>query len=101
TEMMGLETDDFAAMAQAFTRSTWFDFYDEEEQRHRCRLTWISPKRSRFLFTNQEGFDAFVRTEREVVELLRQGRLRVLGREALVDRALHRIMGSADAAQPA
>ena len=43
--------------------------------------------------TNRDGFEAFVRTEREVAELLRTGRLRVLDQQPIVARAIEQIMG--------
>ena len=60
--------DEFALQARAMERGTWFDYLNEHSQLHRCRLSWISPKRTRLLFTNREGFDAFVRSEQEVIE---------------------------------
>ena len=57
--------------------------------------------RTRLLFTNRDGFDAFVRSEREVASMLRLGRLQVIDQSPMVSRALDRIMGSADARQAA
>ena len=39
-----------------------------------------------------DGFDAFVRSEREVAAMLRGGRMRVLDSEAIVGRALDKIL---------
>ncbi len=89
--------DTIDAILHEFERGMWFDFLNDEDQVRRCRLTWVSPKRGRFLFTNREGFNAFVRSEREVADLMRQGRLKVLPREALVARAIHHIMAVPDA----
>lgn len=84
--------DEFDAMAQTFTRGLWFDFMVDETMGHRCRLSWVSPMRTRLLFTNRDGFDAFVRSEREVAVLLRRGRLSVIDQVPIVSRALDRIM---------
>ena len=84
--------DEFALKAQSLTRGMWFDYLNEHSQLHRCRLSWISPKRTRLLFTNREGFDAFVRSEREVVELLRDGRLTEIDQAPIVGRALEQLM---------
>jgi hypothetical protein len=89
-------TDECDAMVSSFERGMWFDFISDEGQCLRCRLTWVSPKRSRFLFTNREGFDAFVRSEQEVTELLRSGRLGVLRPEPIVTRAIEQIMAGPD-----
>ena len=90
------EGDDFDAIAQTFTRGLWFDFTVDKTTKHRCRLSWISPRRTRFLFTNRDGFDAFVRSEREVAKLLRRGKLSVIDQLPIVSRALDRIMSEQD-----
>jgi hypothetical protein len=97
-DAVALEPDEFDTMARVFERGMWFDFVNDEGLAHRCRLTWVSPKRTRFLFTNREGFDAFVRSEREVTDLLRMGRLGVLRPEPIVTRALEQIMAVPEAA---
>lgn len=89
-------SDDFDAVAQGFSRGVWFDFLGESDTKQRCRLSWISPLRTRFLFTNRDGFDAFVRSEREVAALLRRGELQVIDQEPIVSRALDRLMSQAD-----
>ena len=84
--------DEFTLKAQAMERGMWFDYLNERSQLHRCRLSWISPKRTRLLFTNREGFDAFVRSEREVAELLREGRITEIDQAPIVGRALDQLM---------
>ncbi len=93
--------DTMDAILEEFERGMWFDFLNDDAQAQRCRLTWVSPKRGRFLFTNREGFNAFVRSEREVAELLRRGRLKVLPNEALVARAMQHIMAVPDTPETA
>jgi hypothetical protein len=84
--------DAFDAQAQSFQRGLWFDVTLEEGVRVRCRLSWVSPMRTRFVFTNRDGFDAFVRSEREVAAMLRLGRMRLLDHEAIVGRAIEKIL---------
>jgi len=84
--------DTFDAQAQTFQRGMWFDVSIEQGAHIRCRLSWVSPMRTRLLFTNRDGFDAFVRSEREVAAMLRLGRIRVLDNEAIVGRAIDKIM---------
>ena len=86
------EADVFDAMVQAFVRGLWFDFSVEQDLWQRYRLGWVSPQRTRLLFTNREGFEAFVRSEHEVADLLRAGRLKVLDAQPIVERAIGRIM---------
>ena len=71
----------------------WFDFEHEANQTRRYRLGWISPQRSRMLFTNRDGFEAFVRSQREVAALLREGRLGIIDHQPIVKRAIDQIMG--------
>ncbi len=84
--------DTFDAQAQSFQRGMWFDVAIEQGTHIRSRLSWVSPMRTRLLFTNRDGFDAFVRSEREVAAMLRLGRMRLLDHEAIVGRALDKIM---------
>lgn len=77
-------------------RGMWFDYVNEHGQTQRCRLTWISPGRTRFLFTNRDGFDAFVAPELQVRQWLQQGRLRTLSQAPLVGRAIDQILGDAE-----
>ena len=88
--------DDFDASAQLLTRGVWFEVAEPGTAPHRCRLSWVSPMRTRFLFTNREGFDAFVRSEREVANMLRLGHLQLLEQAPIVERALNRLMADND-----
>ena len=88
--------DNFDAQAQSFKRGMWFDVSIEQGTHIRCRLSWVSPMRTRLLFTNRDGFDAFVRSEREVAALLRLGRLSVINETPIVSRALDRIMAEGE-----
>ena len=90
------EDDSFDACAQGLKRGMWFDLEIETGTRAHCRLTWVSPLRTRLLFTNRDGFDAFVRSEREVAAMLRLGRLRVVDHEPIVGRALEQLLQAQD-----
>ncbi len=100
TQLAG-SVDEFDVMAQSFAHGLWFDFMVDEATQHRCRLSWVSPMRTRLLFTNRDGFDAFVRSEREVATLLRLGRLKVIDQLPIVSRALDRLMSDAPSRQAA
>lgn len=89
-----LELDGFDLQARELERGLWFDFDDADTGVRRYRLGWVSPQRTRMVFTNRDGFEAFVRSEREVAQLLREGRLRVLDLQPIVGRAIEQIMGS-------
>lgn len=84
--------DAFDEQAQKLARGMWFEVELDGSRQVRCRLSWVSPMRSRLLFTNREGVDAFVRSEREVAAMLRMGRMRVLDQDAIVARALDKVL---------
>jgi hypothetical protein len=84
--------DNFDLAAKDLTRGMWLEFLAEDGTTRRYRLGWISPMRTRLLFTNREGFDAFVCSEREAATWLRSGRLRMLDTDAIVGRALDAIL---------
>lgn len=86
------QMDEFDANAQLLTRGVWFEKVSPDTPPFRCRLSWVSPMRTRFLFTNREGFDAFVLTEREVATMLRRHELQMLDQAPIVERALNRLM---------
>ncbi len=88
--------DAFDAMAQGLERGMWFDLEHDGDALRRYRLGWISPQRSRMLFTNRDGFEAFVRSQREVAALLREGRLTIIDQQPIVARALDQIMAQDD-----
>ena len=90
------EFDEFDQQANALTRGQWFDFIEEQGAVRRYRLGWVSPQRTRMLFTNGEGFEAFVRSEREVAGLLREGRLALIDNDPIVSRAIEQIMADID-----
>ncbi len=90
--------DRFDAQAQTFQRGMWFDVAIDTAVRVRCRLSWVSPLRTRLLFTNRDGFDAFVRSQREVAAMLRQGRLQVMDAQPIVGRAIDKILVDAESA---
>ncbi|MBK9575327.1 MAG: DUF1631 domain-containing protein [Rhodoferax sp.] len=86
------QVDQYDAMAQSLARGTWFDVVQDDSSSHRCRLSWVSPMRTRLLFTNRDGFDAFVRSEREVAAMLREGRLGMIDQVPIVSRAIDKLM---------
>jgi hypothetical protein len=87
-----IKEDAFGIQVQNLQRGMWFDVSLEAGTQIRCRLSWVSPMRTRLLFTNRDGYDAFVRSEREVADMLRAGAMRLLDHEAIVGRAIEKIM---------
>ncbi|MBC7619628.1 MAG: DUF1631 family protein [Candidatus Saccharibacteria bacterium] len=90
------DDDSFDTISQGLKRGMWFDLEIEKGTRARCRLTWESPLRTRLLFTNRDGFDAFVRSEREVAAMLRLERLRIVDHDPIFGRALEQLLQAQD-----
>jgi hypothetical protein len=61
---------------------------NEDETVSRFKLTWVSPKRTSFIFANRQGFDTFSITAEELVELCGQGMVTTVLEDAIMDRAL-------------
>ncbi len=95
-----LEDDDLLESPVCdFKRGMWFDVEIEAGTRVRCRLSWVSPMRTRLLFTNRDGFDAFVRSEREANAMLRNGRMSMLDHAPIVGRALDQLLQASEEPQ--
>jgi hypothetical protein len=90
------QIDGYDDAAHGLNRGNWFEFSDFGTVQYRCKLSWVSPMRTRFLFTNREGFEAFVRSEREVANMLRLGTLRTLDQAPIVSRAIDKLMAVND-----
>jgi hypothetical protein len=90
------QIDGYDDAAHNLVRGTWFEFAETGSPQYRCKLSWVSPMRTRFLFTNRDGFEAFVRSEREVANMLRLGTLRGLDQAPIVSRAIDKLLGSSN-----
>jgi len=81
-------------------RGTWVEFRNGDSVPVRARLTWISPQKGVYLFTNALGVgNAISITPEALAEQLRRGEARLLDSAPLVDRAvdsmLHDLRGKA------
>ncbi len=90
------QIDGYDDAAHELVRGTWFEFAETGGVQYRCKLSWVSPMRTRFLFTNRDGFEAFVRSEREVANMLRLGTLSGLDQAPIVSRAIDKLLGSSN-----
>jgi hypothetical protein len=88
--------DAFDEAAHQLARGHWFEISEAPAPAYRCKLSWVSPMRTRFLFTNREGHDAFVRSEREVAAMLRMGTLQQLDQAPIISRALDKLMADSE-----
>lgn len=80
--------DEWEQQVNEFERGIWLNFIQPDESMTRYKLAWVSPKRSRFIFTNRQGQDALSLSGDELVSKLRDGLVLQIQAESVVDRAL-------------
>lgn len=80
--------DEWAQLANEFERGVWLHFVQPDESIARYKLAWVSPKRTRFIFTNRQGQDALSISGEELIGKLRDGMVTPIQAESVVDRAL-------------
>jgi len=82
------ETDEWGKMVEGLERGVWFDFTTTAGVTNRFKLAWVSPKRTRYIFTNRQGHDSFSISREELLAQLRNGDATIVSAESIVDRAL-------------
>ncbi|MBA8884956.1 DUF1631 domain-containing protein [Dokdonella fugitiva] len=87
-----VEEDEFVQAVRAIKVGTWIEFIDENEQRERAKLSWISPISSKYLFVNRRGLKVCDKTVHGLAAELRRGSAVVLEEVPLFDRALDAIV---------
>ncbi|MBK8321956.1 MAG: DUF1631 domain-containing protein [Betaproteobacteria bacterium] len=76
-------------------RFSWVEFAQGEERKPvRARLTWISPAKGVYLFTNPQGDAAVSITPEALAEQMRRGEARLIDDAPLVDRAVDSMLAS-------
>ncbi len=102
------EDDEFLKSAREIKVGTWLEFADEQGNRERAKLSWISPISAKYLFVNRRGLKVCDKTVFALAAELRRGTTIVLEEVPLFDRALDAIVarlrsaqaGAAEAAAP-
>ncbi|MBR7793379.1 DUF1631 family protein [Undibacterium sp. FT147W] len=82
------ESDEWGQMVEGLERGVWFDFTTTAGVTNRFKLAWVSPKRTRYIFTNRQGHDSFSISREELLAQLRNGDATIVSAESIVDRAL-------------
>ncbi|MBK7659177.1 MAG: DUF1631 family protein [Betaproteobacteria bacterium] len=76
-------------------RFSWVEFAQGEARKPvRARLTWISPAKGVYLFTNPQGDAAVSITPEALAEQMRRGEARLIDDAPLVDRAVDSMLAS-------
>ncbi|MEO7199085.1 MAG: DUF1631 domain-containing protein [Dokdonella sp.] len=86
------DDDEALKIALAMKVGTWLEFVDEQGQRERAKLSWISPISSKYLFVNRRGLKVSDKTAEALAVELRCGSAIVLEEVPLFDRALDAIV---------
>ena len=93
------EDDEFLKAAREIKVGTWLEFADEQGNRERAKLSWISPISSKYLFVNRRGLKVCDKTVFALAAELRRGSTIVLEEVPLFDRALDAIVARLRSAQ--
>jgi hypothetical protein len=93
------EDDEFLKTAREIKVGTWLEFADEQGNRERAKLSWISPISSKYLFVNRRGLKVCDKTVFALATELRRGSTIVLEEVPLFDRALDAIVARLRTAQ--
>ena len=81
-------SDEWMDLVETLERGVWVDFARSNGTTARFKLAWVSPKRTRYIFTNRQGHDAFSISGDQLVSKFREGAAIQIVAETVVDRAL-------------
>ena len=76
------------------TRGTWVEFLHDGGQRIRAKLSWISPLKGVYLFTNPGAAGALSVAPAALQIQFRRGDAKVIEESSLIDRAVDKIVNS-------
>lgn len=80
--------DEWTLMLETMERGVWIDFTRTNGSTARFKLAWVSPKRTRYIFTNRQGHDSFSISSEELAHKFRDGEAVQIVADSVVDRAL-------------
>ncbi|HEX6733229.1 MAG TPA: DUF1631 family protein [Azonexus sp.] len=82
----------------ALQRGDWVEYLQADGSAIRYRLSWVSPQRGIFLFTNPESPNALAVSPEAMSMQIERGEVRILSTEPIFDRALSRTIDVLQAA---
>ncbi|AZP11183.1 DUF1631 family protein [Undibacterium parvum] len=80
--------DEWSQQVEVLNRGVWLNFVQANDAQARYKLAWVSPKRTRYIFTNRQGHDAFSISGEELIAKFRSGSVTQIVSDSVVDRAL-------------
>ncbi len=93
-------SDDFDQIVSEMKRGAWVEFKISDGSANRARLTWVSPLKGIYLFTNHQGFSGGAGhkpisiSPQALSAQLRSGEAEVIPDDALVDSAMSNVIDS-------
>lgn len=93
-----LLTADTIPDVEKLQRGDWVEYLQADGAPIRYRLSWISPQRGIFLFTNPQSPNALAVSPEAMSLQLQRGEVRILSTEPIFDRALVRAIDTLQAA---
>lgn len=80
--------DEWLQLVDELERGVWVDFTNSADVTTRFKLAWVSPKRTRYIFTSRLGHDSFSISSDELITQFRHGDAVMISASSIVDRAL-------------
>lgn len=80
-------------VANQLKRGAWVEFRQDNGTWARAKLAWVSPRKSRYLFTNRQGENGLEYTLAELIALFKQGDASLIESGPSVERAVSDMLG--------
>jgi hypothetical protein len=81
-------------LVSSLVRGMWVQFLQKNGASIRAKLTWISPLKGIYLFSNPNGARALAFEPKALAEAFRRGRAEVISDSPLVESAMNSMVGS-------
>jgi hypothetical protein len=94
-ELKAPPLDQFDHIVGGMAVNDWVQFTRSNGTKVRFRLSWVSPKRSRYVFSNRQGDAPFTFSAEELAQSMRGGHTVLMPLEPIVGRALNMAMDEA------
>jgi hypothetical protein len=88
-------------LVSSLVRGMWVQFLQKNGATIRAKLTWISPLKGIYLFSNPNGARALAFEPKALAEAFRRGRAEVISDSPLVESAMNSMVGSMKEHAPA
>jgi hypothetical protein len=84
--------DQFTEIVDRLEQGSWLSFARNNGEMAKFRLAWISPQRSRLIFTDRQGQDSFVFTADELAQALRNQKAGMVAMDSLMNRTMSALL---------